>query len=152
MKIMAVDFGDARTGLAICDRGELLASPAGVIQEKHFPTTVQKVAQQAQELDAQLIVVGHPLNMDGSCGDRAKLCEEFADKLRELVTVPVELWDERQTTVSAIGYLNETNTRGKKRKQGDRRGGGDDYSGKLSGLPQESEGGIGWRRCRNWPA
>lgn len=47
MKIMAVDFGDARTGLAICDRGELLASPAGVIQEKHFPTTVQKVAQQA---------------------------------------------------------------------------------------------------------
>ena len=117
MKIMAVDFGDARTGLAICDRGELLASPAGVIQEKHFPTTVQKVAQQAQELDAQLIVVGHPLNMDGSCGDRAKLCEEFADKLRELVTVPVELWDERQTTVSAIGYLNETNTRGKKRKQ-----------------------------------
>lgn len=62
-------------------------------------------------------MVGHPLNMDGSCGDRAKLCEEFADKLRELVTVPVELWDERQTTVSAIGYLNETNTRGKKRKQ-----------------------------------
>ena len=88
-----------------------------MIQEKHFPTTVQKVAQQARELDAQLIVVGHPLNMDGSCGDRAKLCEEFADKLRELVTVPVELWDERQTTVSAIGYLNETNTRGKKRKQ-----------------------------------
>lgn len=117
MKIMAVDFGDARTGLAICDRGELLASPAGVIQEKHFPTIVQKVAQQARELDAQLIVVGHPLNMDGSCGDRAKLCEEFADKLRELVAVPVELWDERQTTVSAIGYLNETNTRGKKRKQ-----------------------------------
>ena len=62
-------------------------------------------------------MVGHPLNMDGSCGDRAKLCEESADKLRELVTVPVELWDERQTTVSAIGYLNETNTRGKKRKQ-----------------------------------
>ena len=117
MRILAVDYGDARTGLAVCDAGELLASPAGVIQEKHFPTTVQKVAQQAQELDAQLIVVGHPLNMDGSCGDRAKLCEEFADKLRELVAMPVELWDERQTTVSAIGYLNETNTRGKKRKQ-----------------------------------
>ena len=116
MKIMAVDFGDARTGLAICDRGELLASPAGVIQEKHFPTTVQKVAQQARELDAQLIVVGHPLNMDGSCGDRAKLCEEFADKLRELVTVPVELWDERQTTVSAANILSENGTYGKKRK------------------------------------
>ena len=117
MKIMAVDFGDARTGLAICDRGELLASPAGVIQEKHFPTTVQKVAQQARELDAQLIVVGHPLNMDGSCGDRAKLCEEFADKLRELVTVPVELWDERQTTCAAADLLDESGTFGTKRKE-----------------------------------
>ena len=103
MKIMAVDFGDSRTGIAICDRGELLASPVCVIEEKHFPTTVQKTA--------------HPLNMDGSKGPRAQLCEEFAQQLGELVSVPVVLWDERQTTVSAIGFLNETNTRGKKRKQ-----------------------------------
>ena len=109
MKIMAVDFGDSRTGIAICDRGELLASPVCVIEEKHFPTTVQKTAQQAQEQGAERIVVGHPLNMDGSKGPRAQL--------GELVSVPVVLWDERQTTVSAIGFLNETNTRGKKRKQ-----------------------------------
>ena len=114
MKIMAVDFGDSRTGIAICDRGELLASPVCVIEEKHFPTTVQKTAQQAQEQGVERIVVGHPLNMDGSKGPRAQLCEEFAQQLGELVSVPVVLWDERQTTVSAIGFLNETNTRGKR--------------------------------------
>ena len=117
MKIMAVDFGDSRTGIAICDRGELLASPVCVIEEKHFPTTVQKTAQQAQEQGAERIVVGHPLNMDGSKGPRAQLCVVFVQQLGELVSVPVVLWDERQTTVSAIGFLNETNTRGKKRKQ-----------------------------------
>ena len=117
MKIMAVDFGDSRTGIAICDRGELLASPVWVIEEKLFTTTVQKTAQQVQEQGAERIVVGHPLNMDGSKGPRAQLCEEFAQQLGELVSVPVVLWDERQTTVSAIGFLNETNTRGKKRKQ-----------------------------------
>ena len=85
MKIMAVDFGDSRTGIAICDRGELLASPVCVIEEKHFPTTVKKTAEQAQEQGAQKIVVGHPLNMDGSKGPRAQLCEEFAEQLRELV-------------------------------------------------------------------
>ena len=108
----------SRTGIAICDKSELLASPVCVVEEKHFPTTIQKVANQAEEQGAELVVVGHPLNMDGSKGPRAQLCEEFAEKLEELVSVPVVLWDERQTTVSAIGFLNETNTRGKKRKQG----------------------------------
>ena len=117
MKIMSVDFGDSRTGIAICDKSELLASPVCVIQEKHFPTTIEKTAEQARETGAQMVVVGHPLNMDGSKGPRAQLCEEFADKLSELISVPVVLWDERQTTVTAIGFLNETNTRGKKRKQ-----------------------------------
>ena len=116
MKIMAVDFGDSRTGIAICDRGELLASPVCVIEEKHFPTTVQKTAQQAQEQGAERIVVGHPLNMDGSKGPRAQLCEEFAQQLGELVSVPVVLWDERQTTVSAANILSENGTYGKKRK------------------------------------
>ena len=153
MKILAVDFGDSRTGIAICDRGELLASPVCVIEEKHFPTTIQKTAAQAEEQGAELIVVGHPLNMDGSKGPRAQLCEEFAEKLRELVSVPVVLWDERQTTVSAIGFLNETNTRGKKRKQviDVESNGHQSYFGKLFELsPQPQRGGIGWERCRNW--
>ncbi len=117
MKIMAVDFGDSRTGLAMCDRTEFLASPIGVIHEKNFRLVLEKVAAAAIEYDAQQIIVGYPKNMNGTIGERAKKCEEFAQKLASMVSVPVRLWDERQTTVTAIGYMNETNTRGKKRKE-----------------------------------
>lgn len=116
MKIMAVDYGASRTGLAVCDRTEFLASPVGVIHEKNFLAVVQKTAIASVEYGVEEIVVGLPKNMDGSCGEKAKLCEEFAEKLRELVSVPVKLWDERQTTMQAMNYLNETNVRGQKRK------------------------------------
>ena len=116
MKIMAVDFGDSRTGLALCDKSELLASPAGVIEEKNFERCIEKVAAAAKEHGAEEVVVGHPKNMNGTIGERAQKCELFAEKLSELVEVPVKLWDERSTTVSAHYYLNQTNTRGKKRK------------------------------------
>lgn len=113
---MSVDFGDARTGLAMCDITEFLASPIGVIKEKRFEYVVEKVANAAIENKADAVVVGLPLNMNGSEGPRAELCKEFASLLSEKITVPVRMWDERQTTVSAAGYLNETDTRGKKRK------------------------------------
>lgn len=116
MKIMAVDFGDARTGLAICDKSELLASPVGVIPEKRFEETVIKVATAIKEQKAQLVVVGLPLNMNGSEGPRSQLCRDFAKSLSEKVEVPIRMWDERSTTVSATNYLNLTDTRGKKRK------------------------------------
>ena len=117
MKIMAVDFGDARTGLAICDKTELLASPVGVIHEKRFEHAVEKVAAAAAENMAEAVIVGLPLNMNGSEGPRAELCRNFAEQLSSRVNVPVRMWDERQTTVSAAGYLNQTDTRGKKRKE-----------------------------------
>lgn len=117
MKIMAVDFGDARTGLAACDRTEFLASPIGVIEERDFDLTLEKVAYAVEEYQIQKVVVGHPKNMDGTLGERAQKCEEFANRLREMISVPVVLWDERSTTVSAHKILNETNTRGKKRKE-----------------------------------
>ncbi len=116
MKIMAVDFGDSRTGLAVSDKSEFLASPAGVIEEKNFDRCIEKVAAAAKEHGAEEVVVGHPKNMNGTIGERAQKCELFAEKLSELVGVPVKLWDERSTTVSAHYYLNQTNTRGKKRK------------------------------------
>ena len=116
MKIMAVDFGDSRTGLALCVKSVLLASPAGVIEEKNFERCIEKVAAAAKEHGAEEVVVGHPKNMNGTIGERAQKCELFAEKLSELVEVPVKLWDERSTTVSAHYYLNQTNTRGKKRK------------------------------------
>ena len=116
MKILAVDLGVARTGLAICDETETLASPLTTICERRDEPRLDKVAQIALESGAGLIVVGHPKNMDGTCGESAQRAERFAKALAEQTGLPVTLWDERLTTVSAIGYLNETDTRGKKRK------------------------------------
>lgn len=116
MIIMAVDLGDARTGIACCDKNELLASPVCTINATYIEHILDKVAALAAEKGAEQVVVGLPLNMDGSRGDRADHCEEFARRLSERVAVPVRMWDERSTTVSAIGFLNQTNTRGKKRK------------------------------------
>lgn len=117
MKIMSVDFGDARTGLAMCDKTEFLASPIGVVHEKRFEHAVEKVAAAAIENKAEAVIVGLPLNMNGSEGPRAELCRTFAAELSEKISVPVRMWDERQTTVSAAGYLNQTDTKGKKRKE-----------------------------------
>lgn len=116
MRILAVDFGDARTGLALCDPLEMMASPVGVVQEKDPRQTARQVAAQAKQLGAEEIVVGHPINMNGTLGPRSQVCRDFSQALAELVDCPVRLWDERGTTVSAISYLNATNTRGKKRK------------------------------------
>ncbi|MDE6087301.1 MAG: Holliday junction resolvase RuvX [Oscillospiraceae bacterium] len=116
MKILGVDFGDSRTGLAICDKSELLASPVCVIQEKNFLRCAEKVAQQAQELKAELLVVGYPKNMNNTIGERAQKCQKFAEILHDLTGLEFVLWDERCTTVSAHYYLNQTDTRGKKRK------------------------------------
>ncbi len=116
MKIMAVDLGKARTGLAVCDAGELLASPAGVIEEYHQERLLQKVAGAAKERGAELLVVGLPRNMDGSEGESAQNARRFAQELEAASGIPVKLCDERGTTITAHGYLNATDTRGKKRK------------------------------------
>lgn len=116
MKIMAVDLGLVRTGLAISDEMELLASPVGTITERNLDVLAGKVAEMAEQHGASALVVGLPRNMDGSKGESALRAEAFADQLRELTGLSVSMWDERLTTMSAIGYLNETNVRGKKRK------------------------------------
>ncbi|SDB48069.1 putative holliday junction resolvase [Ruminococcaceae bacterium FB2012] len=116
MKIMAVDYGDARTGLAVCDRTEFLASPIGTIEERNAQLLAMKVAHMAEQYEVGEIIVGLPLNMNGSKGPRAEKCEAFAEMLSQLTEIPVNMWDERSTTVSAHNILNETNVRGKKRK------------------------------------
>ena len=116
MKILAVDYGDARTGLAVCDAGELLARPVTVIQSHKMEEVLAQTAAAARSEGVGRIVVGNPINMNGTAGPRSELCQAFADRLRELSGLPVVLWDERSTTVSAIGILNTTDTRGKKRK------------------------------------
>lgn len=116
MIIMSVDLGDARTGIAVCGKSELIASPVTVIAEKDFEECIKKTAALAKEQRAQEVVVGLPKNMDGTVGARAEKCQLFAERLAELIDCPVKLWDERNTTVSAHNALNVTNTRGKKRK------------------------------------
>ena len=116
MKLMAVDLGDARTGLAACDRLEMLATPLGVIQERRADRLLEQVANAIREFEIERVVIGHPVNMNGSAGDRAQKAEAFADQLRAKTGIEVVLWDERSTTVSAHQILNETDTRGKRRK------------------------------------
>lgn len=116
MKIMAVDYGDARTGLAVCDRTEFLASPIGTVEEWNAQVLCMKIAHLAQQYEVGEIVVGYPKNMNGSVGPRAQKCAAFADMLSQITEIPVVLWDERSSTVAAHNYLNETNVRGKKRK------------------------------------
>lgn len=116
MKILAVDYGDTRTGIAVSDRTEFLATPVATITERNAQRLAQKVADAVKEQGAELIVVGLPINMNGTKGPRAEKCEAFAQMLRELVECPVEMWDERSTTVTAHNILNTTNVRGKARK------------------------------------
>ena len=116
MIIMSVDLGKARTGIAVCDKTEFLASPYTVIFEKSPKALPNKVAQAAKDVKAELIVVGLPKNMDGSEGARAQLCREFAQLLRERTGLPVAHWDERRTTVEAHNILSQHNYHGKKRK------------------------------------
>lgn len=116
MRIMSVDYGDRRTGIAICDKNEMLASPIEVITEYSLQKSAERVAEIAKKEHAELIVVGLPRNMDGSMGDRAKKCVEYAELITQYSDIEHIMWDERQTTVIAHKYLNETNVRGKKRK------------------------------------
>lgn len=116
MKILSVDYGDARTGLAVCDDSEILASPLGVINENAFEKCARSIADKAKSSGAGLVIVGYPRNMDGSAGQRAQKSESLSKRLKALTGLEVKLWDERLTTVSATRALNETNVRGKKRK------------------------------------
>lgn len=117
MKVMAVDLGAVRTGLAISDETGFLATPIGTITQRDRQQLLCMVAEAAREHRAAHLVVGLPKNMDGTEGDSAHGAQEFAQKLEEMTGLSVTLWDERLTTMSAIGFLNETNVRGKKRKQ-----------------------------------
>ena len=116
MKILAIDYGDARTGLAVCDRDELIASPVTVIAEYNRERLLEQILSYAKQLRVDEILVGNPLNMNGSAGPRSALAQQLAADLKDKACLPVTLWDERNTTVSAIGILNQTDVRGKKRK------------------------------------
>ena len=116
MRVMGIDFGDARTGVAVSD---LLCSIVGtttVIHSRNMEKTLQEICRLIAENDVGEIAVGLPKNMDGTEGLRAELCREFAAKVEAATGKPVKLWDERRTTVEAHNILSEHNYHGKKRK------------------------------------
>ena len=117
MRIMAVDYGESRTGIAVCDPTEFLASPVCIIKEKNTLKAIEKIVQQAKELKAEQIVVGHPLNMDGTRGERAEKCTFVKEEVEKLSGIETVLWDERATTKTALGMLTDSGTFGKKRKE-----------------------------------
>ena len=116
MRIMGVDYGDARTGIAISD---LLCSIVGtttVIHSRNSEKTIEQIVQLIREKEVTEIVMGLPKNMDGTEGARAELCRQFAARLEVAAGLPVHMWDERRTTVEAHYILSEHNYHGNKRK------------------------------------
>ncbi len=115
-RILGIDYGDARTGIAISD---LLCSIVGtttVIHSRKPEKTLEEICKLVSENEIGEIVMGLPRNMDGTEGARAELCRAFAQQVEQATGLPVRLWDERRTTVEAHNILSEHNYHGKKRK------------------------------------
>ncbi|MBR6603737.1 MAG: Holliday junction resolvase RuvX [Clostridia bacterium] len=115
-RIMGVDFGEVRTGIAISDASRFLASGIGYIKEGGLHKTAERIAEMVKEENVSAVVIGCPVNMNGTEGPRAERCRDLAREIGELTSLPVAMMDERMTTMAASRFLNETNTRGAKRK------------------------------------
>ena len=115
-RILGVDYGDVRTGLALSDENRFLASGLSTIREGGMRATAKKVAAVAAERGAGIIVIGLPKNMDGSEGASADKIRAFAELLRPMTEAKIDFLDERVSTMAAHRILNMTDTRGQKRK------------------------------------
>ena len=116
-KIMGIDYGDARTGVALSDLLCTIVGSTTVVPSRNTEKAIADIVRIARDNLVGEIVVGLPRNMDGTEGPRAVQCREFADKLHEATGLPVVMWDERRTTVEAHNILSQHNYHGKKRKE-----------------------------------
>ena len=116
MRVLAIDYGDARTGIAVSDASGLIVGQTTVIHSYNAEKTAQEIARLVRETGAERLVMGFPRNMDGTEGSRAALYREFAKRVEETCGMSVVLWDERRTTVEAHQILSDCNYHGKKRK------------------------------------
>ena len=116
MKIMAIDYGDARTGVALSDPTGLLAGQTFLIKSRKASVVLEELAALARKQGAEELVMGYPRNMDGTLGPRAEKYAAFAKELEAATGLPVVLWDERRTTVDAHRILGEQGIRAKQRK------------------------------------
>ena len=117
MKIMGIDYGDARTGVAISDLLCTLVGSATVVPSRNTEKAIADIVRLAQENQVGEIVVGLPKNMDGTVGPRAEKAAAFGQTLRQLTGLPVTLWDERRTTIDAHNILFNNGQNAKKRKK-----------------------------------
>ena len=117
MRIMGIDYGDARIGIAVSDISATLVGDAWTLNERNFERAAEKIAEEASGRGVGRIVVGNPLNMDGTVGPRSEKCRDFAELVREKSGLDVVMWDERRTTVDAHRILAENGRRAKDRKQ-----------------------------------
>ena len=115
-RIMGIDYGDARTGVALSDLLCSIVGSAQVVPRRNSQKAIADIVRIAKENEVGEIVVGLPRNMDGSEGSRAQLCREFAELLKDATGLPVAMWDERRTTVEAHNILSQHNYHGQKRK------------------------------------
>jgi len=114
---MAIDYGDARTGIAVSDESATLTGDVWVIHSKKLSDVTHAIAQAVKERGVSCIVVGYPKNMDGTIGPRAEKSERLVRTLRSLIeNTEIKLWDERLTTLSANRVLSDVGKFGKKRK------------------------------------
>jgi len=117
MRIMGIDYGDSRVGIALSDPLMITAQGHTTLPNKVYGKMIESVVKIAKEHSVDRIVIGMPKNLNGTLGDRADVTQKFCDDLKALVSdTEIILWDERLTTVQAAGILNVTNTRGKDRK------------------------------------
>ena len=116
MRVLAIDYGDARTGIAVSDASGMIVGQTTVIHSWDPQKTAAEIARLVQKTGAERLVMGFPKNMDGTEGPRADLYREFAKLLEDVVKMPVVLWDERRTTVEAHNILSANNYHGQKRK------------------------------------
>ncbi len=114
--IIGVDLGDVRTGLAVSDALGSMAHGLKTVKPKGAVELIGMIVELCREYGAKTVVVGNPVNMDGSHGPRSERATKFADRLRDESGLTVEMIDERMTTMAASRFMNETDTRGKKRK------------------------------------
>ena len=116
MRIMAIDYGDARTGVALSDPTGFLAGQTFLIKSRKEDVVLEELAALAQKQGAEELVMGYPRNMDGTLGPRAEKYAAFAECLKERTGLPLTLWDERRTTVDAHRILGAQGVRAKNRK------------------------------------
>jgi putative Holliday junction resolvase len=117
MRILAIDHGSKRIGIAVSDELKMIAQPLEFILAAPFPAFLARLNELINEKEVELIIIGMPRNMDGSYGPAAQKVEEFVEALKDLVSVPVKLWDERLTSAQANRVLIQGNVRRDKRKE-----------------------------------